>query len=144
MTEPSEKPPLLTWATDDEALAVASTSGALDQVAKALRRAYVATADSPKGRLQPSSFVEAELKAEGWVKARVWAKDALTRPTNDSFDGWKVFTDPSGQRFGVGAEVEWNWERVYFDFLKFWRAQAGGQISVGIQILRGPVPLTTR
>jgi hypothetical protein len=79
-----------------------------------------------------------ELKDAGWIKARVWATDAISRPTNDSFDGWKVFTDLEGNRFGVGAEVEWNWERVYFDFLKFWRAQVGGQISVGIQILRGP------
>ncbi len=49
-------------------------------------------------------------------------------------DGWKVFADAGGDRFGVAAEVEWNWERVYFDLLKFWRAARGGQASVGIEI----------
>ena len=73
-----------------------------------------------------------------WTSCRVWAPDGPATRVNDRFDGWKVFETKKDGRFGGGVEVEWVWNRVYFDFLKFWRAQTGGQIKVGIEVLRGP------
>jgi hypothetical protein len=61
------------------------------------------------------------LKLRGWKKARVWVGDDIQRRTNETFDGWKCFSSEEGDRFGVAVEIEWNWERVYFDLLKLWR-----------------------
>ena len=131
-------PSLLRWATHEDALARAVESGALAEIEAALHTAYDLTATSERGRLHPSKVLEGALKGEGWRKVYVWAADGLQRFTGESFDGWKCFTDADGNRFGVAAEVEWNWERVYFDLLKFWRAARGGQATLGIEILRGP------
>ena len=126
---------ILTWPTHAVALRTAQKCGALAEVHEALERAYEATADAP--RLAPSSLVERELRQADWTSCRVWAPEELAITVNDKFDGWKVFKD-HGQSFGVGVEIEWAWNRVYFDFLKFWRAQTGGQIRLGIEVLRGP------
>jgi hypothetical protein len=88
--------------------------------------------------LRPSGVVEEELKARGWSKTFAWASSDLPRGTSDSFDGWKVFSDSNGENFGVAVEVEWVWQRVIGDLLKFWRARCGGQIAAGIEVLRGP------
>ncbi len=119
-------------------MARAEECGALEEIEAALRRAYHLTAASERGRLHPSGVLERELRASEWRKVYVWAPNDLQRTTGESFDGWKCFEDGDGRRFGVAAEVEWNWERVYFDLLKFWRAERGGQIALGIEILRGP------
>jgi len=128
----------LSWSPHVDALQQAKSTGALAQVEHALRRAYDATAMAEKGRLRPSAVVENELKALGWSKTYVWAPEGLPRTTGDSFDGWKVFGHEQSERVGIAVEVEWNWQRVYFDLLKFWRASAGGQAQLGIEVLRGP------
>jgi hypothetical protein len=132
------EPTFSKWATHDDALHRVGDCGALQEVEDALRRAYERTGDSSKGRLRPSSILEGELKAAGWIKTFAWAADDLPRGTSDSFDGWKVFSDVDGTRFGVAVEVEWVWQRVMGDLLKFWRAERGGQIAVGIEVVHGP------
>lgn len=79
----------------------------------------------------------AKLRDLGWKSGRVWAPKNLLKQPNDQFDGWECFTGDNGN-IGVAAEIEWSWNRVYFDFLKFWRGTQGGQISLGIEVLRGP------
>jgi len=64
--------------------------------------------------------------------------EEVAAKANDKFDGWKVFKD-NGQSFGVlGVESMGLGIGSIFDFLKFWRAQTGGQIKLGIEVLRGP------
>lgn len=133
----NQPPAFRTWTTHRDALDRLTKCGALQQVESALRRAYDLTEGSPK-RLRPSSVVERELRAAEWAKAYVWAPDGLARGASDSFDGWKVFSDSADTRFGVAVEVEWRWESVKSDLLKFWRGQRSGQIAVGIVVLRGP------
>ena len=128
---------LLTWATHEEARRRAEECGALEEIAQALHEDYEATADRPRGRLDKSSGVVAKLRDLGWKSGRVWAPSDLPRQANDQFDGWKCFTEVDGTSFGVAVEIEWSWNRVYFDFLKFWRGATGGQISLGIEVLRG-------
>jgi hypothetical protein len=48
---------LLTFATHDDALRRVKEREALEEVAGALRWAYVKTAGEPRGRLRPSSVV---------------------------------------------------------------------------------------
>jgi hypothetical protein len=127
---------LLAEFTSADAATVVKRTGALAQVEAALRRAH-AQIDATGRRMGTSDVVERELKKEQWRKARVWSPDGLARPSNDSFDGWKVFQE-NGATFGIGVEIEWDYKRVYLDLLKLWRGQRGGQIRVGIIALRGP------
>jgi hypothetical protein len=129
----------LTWSNQEHALRLVTSCPALSQVEGALRAAYDLTASSPRGRLHPASVMEKQLKERGWRKCRVWAPEPIV--SGESFDGWNAFPDESGRRFGVAVEVEWNWERVYFDMLKMWRGREGGQLAVGIIVLRGPSSL---
>lgn len=73
------------------------------------------------------------MKKVGWDKRFVSAPHGLR--ARDSFDGWKHFPD-AGLSFAV--EVEWPWQKVMGDLLKFWRAERAGQIDIGIEVLRGP------
>jgi hypothetical protein len=104
----------------------------MDQVEEALRRAYARTEGAPK-RLCPASVVEQELRKIGWQKTVVWAPEGLL-PGNESMDGWKEFPEAN---LKVGLEVEWPWQRVMGDLLKFWRARRLGQIDIGIEVVRG-------
>jgi hypothetical protein len=126
------------WATSEDVLARATESGALAEVEAALRAAYERTATSLGKPMRPASIVERELKGAGWVNARAWAPNEFGLDTRDSFDGWKTFVDPEGQAFGVAVEIEWTWERLFADLLKFWRAAKGGQATIGIEVLYGP------
>ena len=128
----------LTTATSQDALRKVQDCGALDEIEGALRASYEATATGPKGRLNPSSVVVKKLRKLDWRSGRVWAPSGLLKDPNDQFDGWKCFAGSDGTRLGVAAEIEWSWNRVYFDFLKFWRGVQGGQIEVGVEVLRGP------
>jgi hypothetical protein len=123
------------WSKHDDALHRVEDCGALRDVEEALRRAYVLTGPehSAKGRLRPSRVVEKELQKAGWTKKFVCAPPGLR--ARDSFDGWKEF--PEAQ-LKVAVEVEWPWQRVMGDLLKFWRAERLGQIDIGIEVLRGP------
>ena len=133
--------PNLLYYGDNRALNCVQQCGALQEVEVALRQAYALTKGSPKP-LCPSSVVEKELKATGWIKTAAWADATrLDRNTSDSFDGWKTFSEGGGKRFGVAVEVEWPWQRVIGDLLKFSRAQDAGQIAVGIEVLYGPKAL---
>jgi hypothetical protein len=125
----------LTWSAHEDVLAHATTCGVLGDIEAALLSAYDLT-PPPKVRLRPSSIVEGELRKTGWSKRKVWAPDGFQ--TRDSFDGWKEYSDDAGDRFAVAVEVEWIWERLYADLLKFWRANRGGQASFGIEVLYGP------
>jgi hypothetical protein len=135
---PSITPSFVTWPTHEDALERAVESGALGDIEAALRAAYDVTATSPGGRLKPSGTVEVGLKDTGWKKVRVWAPEEFGLATRDSFDAWKVFKDGAGNRFGVAVEVEWVWERLYADLLKFWGAARGGQAALGVEVLYGP------
>ncbi len=119
--------------TTERAKEIVEESGALPSVERALRRAYAASATDERP-LAKSNVIERELSYEGWRKAVVWYPADLPRPANDSFDGWRVFGDES--RFGIAVEVEFSWNRVFFDLLKLWRGQHGGQIAAGIILLR--------
>lgn len=101
-----------------------------------LRTAYDLTATSPKGRLRPSSVVEGELRKAGWKKTRPWIPEGFS--ARDSFDGWKEFSDGAHGTVGVAVEIQWVWQGIYNDLLKFWRAALGGQAAFGIEVLRGP------
>jgi hypothetical protein len=125
---------LMTWATHADALSAGEECGALDEVHQALERAYDAT-DAESEWLRASARVVRELRRAGWTSGRVWAPPGPADKANDQFDGWKAFTNDS-QHFAVGVEVEWVWNRVYFDFLKFWRGQLGGQIKLGVEVMR--------
>jgi hypothetical protein len=131
-----EWPTFTTWATHDDALRRVVGCGALAEVEAALRSAYILTATSSGGRLKPSSVAEGELKKAGWKKSRVWVPDGFT--AGDSFDGLKSFVDGSGRHFGVAVEIQWVWQGIYNDLLKFWRGARGGQAAIGIEVLRGP------
>lgn len=135
----NQLPTFETWPTHDDALRLVEDCGALQEVENALRQAYLQTGteSSPTGRLRPSRVVEKELNKAGWVKTRPWAPDDLTRRIGESFDGWKAFS-VDGTRFGVAVEVEWVWQKVMGDLLKFWRSKGGEQIAVGVVILYGP------
>ena len=56
----------------------------------------------------------------------------------DNFDGWKQCVDGERRPFGVAVEIQWVWQRIYNDLLKFWRAVRGRQAAVGIEVLKGP------
>jgi hypothetical protein len=127
---------LINWTTHTDALQAAEESGALAEVHEALERAYYATADESEW-LRASARVVRELRQAGWNSCRVWAPQGPADKANDQFDAWKALKNNS-QRFGVGVEVEWVWNRVYLDFLKFWRGQTGGQIKLGIEVMRSP------
>jgi hypothetical protein len=127
---------LLTAFTNAEAEEVTIRTGALGEIEAALRRAHTQL-DNKGRRMGKSEIVERELFREGWRKARVWVPEGLPRPSNDSFDGWKVFEE-DGTRFGIAVEIEWDYKRVYLDFLKLWRARRGGQIRGGVIVLRSP------
>jgi hypothetical protein len=130
------KIPLLTSFTTPAAEETVTSTGALAEVELALRRAH-AKLDAEGRRMPRSVSVEQELFAEGWRKARVWAPPGLPRASNDSHDGWKRF-EQDGVAFGIAVEVEWDYKRVYLDFLKLWRGQKGGQSRAGIIVLRAP------
>jgi hypothetical protein len=68
-----------------------------------------------------------------WEKTIVVAGET-TPNARDSFDGLKTF--PDGTR--VAIEVEWPWEAVKSDLLKFWRGTTRGQIDLAIEVLHGP------
>jgi hypothetical protein len=129
-------PPLLVWGTHEDASLCVQECGALREIESALHEAYRSTAESPIGRLKRSRAVETELFKAGWKKTRVWAPEGFT--TGDSFDGWKLFSDPRSGSFGVAVEIQWTWPGIYSDLLKFWRAARGGQAAVGVEVLRGP------
>ena len=88
----------LTWATHDDARGLAETSGALAQIEAILRKAYAEC--PPQDRLKGSRVIERGLRATGWSSCRVWAPPGLAKSPNDRYDGWKVFEDGDGQRFG--------------------------------------------
>lgn len=131
MLDMAEEPVFLEWSPHGEVLRRVKDCGALQQVEDALREAYARTEGSRK-RLCPSSVVEQELKDRKWVKRVVWAPDGLA--ARDSFDGWKEFPEAD---LSVAVEVEWPWQRVMGDLLKFWRAERGKQVDIGIEVLRG-------
>lgn len=141
MSPPQEFPrdgiEFLTSFTTREARRIIEATDALGSIERALRRAH-AVVDAAGRRLAVSGPVERELNKEGWRKARVWVPPGLPRGANDSYDGWRVFADVDGSRFGIAVEVEFSWNRVYFDFLKLWRGQRGRQIRAGIIVLPGP------
>src|SRR4051794_15885386 len=124
---------LLTYESHPGVEVAARTCGALPEIEAALDAAYLGTASAPK-RLNPSSVVVSHLRRTGWRSGRVWAPPSLPKQPNDQFDGWKAF-HTNDEAFGVAAEIEWSWERVYFDLLKFWRGTEGGQIAFGIEVL---------
>lgn len=126
-------PVFLSWPTHGDALRRVEDCGALQEIEDALRRAYALTGpEHALKRLCPSSVVEKELKEEAWRKTVVWAPAGFK--VRDSFDGWKEFPDAD---LRLAVEVEWPWQRVMGDLLKFWRAERLGQIDIGIEVLRG-------
>jgi hypothetical protein len=52
--------------------------------------------------------------------------------------GGRKFVDDAGRKHGVAVEIQWVWQGIYNDLLKFWRAARGGQAGFGIEVLRGP------
>jgi hypothetical protein len=132
----SQRPSFLTWATSEQTLRDAERLGALAEIEAVLRASYNLTKSNPKGPLRPSSVVEGKLRRAGWKKTRPWLPEGFC--ANDSFDGWKEFVDGAGYTQGVAVEIQWVWQGIYNDLLKFWRAARGGQAAFGIEVLRGP------
>ena len=126
-------PNFLVWSSHERTRSRVEQCGALGEVESALRRAYDRTKDREKGRLKPSAVVENELHNEGWKKTKPSAAPGLL--PKDSFDGLKRFSEAD---LIVAIEIEWPWQRVTGDLLKFWRAQRYEQIDVGIEVLYGP------
>ncbi len=127
---------VLQFATHKRAQTALGRCGALAHVEAELRSWYRATKHSQRP-LYPARELEKALRAKGWNGNRhVPSHPSITRRTNDSFDGYREFPRRRAEPLRVALEVEWNWERVYFDLLKFWRGERWGKTTSGILVLR--------